>query len=140
MRNAHDAENLSENRPDAGARHHGEGPWYNASTGQGVGTHVSGDEDGRRVAADPDAGAVPGAAPGRNRAALCQQIRREQGPGHLSLRRMRLTSVLLRLQVRQSHWLAELLETDLRSEEHTSELQSPMYLVCRLLLEKKKTT
>src|SRR5437762_7574333 len=28
------------------------------------------------------------------------------------------------------HWV--------RSEEHTSELQSPMYLVCRLLLEKKK--
>src|SRR5437879_9877688 len=27
---------------------------------------------------------------------------------------------------------------DRRSEEHTSELQSPMYLVCRLLLEKKK--
>src|SRR5437879_8883005 len=26
---------------------------------------------------------------------------------------------------------------DQRSEEHTSELQSPMYLVCRLLLEKK---
>src|ERR1017187_4111498 len=26
-----------------------------------------------------------------------------------------------------------------RSEEHTSELQSPMYLVCRLLLEKKQT-
>src|SRR5437763_13327413 len=25
-----------------------------------------------------------------------------------------------------------------RSEEHTYELQSPMYLVCRLLLEKKK--
>src|SRR5437879_7694137 len=28
---------------------------------------------------------------------------------------------------------------ELRSEEHTSELQSPMYLVCRLLLEKKNT-
>src|SRR5436189_4688097 len=28
--------------------------------------------------------------------------------------------------------------TRTRSEEHTSELQSPMYLVCRLLLEKKK--
>src|SRR5437879_10281696 len=27
----------------------------------------------------------------------------------------------------------------IRSEEHTSELQSPMYLVCRLLLEKKKS-
>src|SRR5690348_18163330 len=26
----------------------------------------------------------------------------------------------------------------LRSEEHTSELQSPVHLVCRLLLEKKK--
>src|SRR5437879_9782055 len=28
--------------------------------------------------------------------------------------------------------------TPRRSEEHTSELQSPMYLVCRLLLVKKK--
>src|SRR3712207_7630186 len=28
---------------------------------------------------------------------------------------------------------------DDRSEEHTSELQSRQYLVCRLLLEKKKT-
>src|SRR2546426_3388015 len=28
----------------------------------------------------------------------------------------------------------------LRSEEHTSELQSPCNLVCRLLLEKKKNT
>src|SRR5258708_29634879 len=28
---------------------------------------------------------------------------------------------------------------DSRSEEHTSELQSPDHLVCRLLLEKKKT-
>src|SRR5256885_3414513 len=31
-------------------------------------------------------------------------------------------------------------EVDDRSEEHTSELQSPCNLVCRLLLEKKKTT
>src|SRR5256885_9881506 len=29
---------------------------------------------------------------------------------------------------------------DRRSEEHTSELQSPCNLVCRLLLEKKKNT
>src|SRR5256885_8424016 len=29
-------------------------------------------------------------------------------------------------------------ESDMRSEEHTSELQSPCNLVCRLLLEKKK--
>src|SRR2546429_4547964 len=30
------------------------------------------------------------------------------------------------------------LSTDKRSEEHTSELQSRLHLVCRLLLEKKK--
>src|SRR5438876_2034399 len=35
----------------------------------------------------------------------------------------------------------ELLEAQAkRSEEHTSELQSPVHLVCRLLLEKKKQT
>src|SRR5437763_2192616 len=34
----------------------------------------------------------------------------------------------------RDRWLA----SRRRSEEHTSELQSPMYLVCRLLLEKKK--
>src|SRR2546422_1125504 len=30
--------------------------------------------------------------------------------------------------------------TEVRSEEHTSELQSRLHLVCRLLLEKKKQT
>src|SRR3712207_8288467 len=35
--------------------------------------------------------------------------------------------------------LRELPKPVLRSEEHTSELQSRQYLVCRLLLEKKKT-
>src|SRR5438552_12534153 len=34
--------------------------------------------------------------------------------------------------------LAGIGEIRLRSEEHTSELQSPDHLVCRLLLEKKK--
>src|SRR3712207_7467953 len=33
----------------------------------------------------------------------------------------------------------QLLRRHRRSEEHTSELQSRQYLVCRLLLEKKKT-
>ena len=31
-------------------------------------------------------------------------------------------------------------KSDVRSEEHTSELQSQAYLVCRLLLEKKKSS
>src|SRR5437762_7250050 len=35
-------------------------------------------------------------------------------------------------------FLDEIGDLPLRSEEHTSELQSPMYLVCRLLLEKQK--
>src|SRR2546422_5279268 len=34
-------------------------------------------------------------------------------------------------------WYAPLVETGGRSEEHTSELQSRLHLVCRLLLEKK---
>src|SRR5258708_15330939 len=34
--------------------------------------------------------------------------------------------------------VADYIEVDQRSEEHTSELQSPDHLVCRLLLEKKK--
>src|SRR5256885_9337910 len=37
-------------------------------------------------------------------------------------------------------WLAVHFAVVKRSEEHTSELQSPCNLVCRLLLEKKKTT
>src|SRR5256885_895130 len=35
-------------------------------------------------------------------------------------------------------WDADTAEAAVRSEEHTSELQSPCNLVCRLLLEKKK--
>src|SRR5690348_17872566 len=38
-----------------------------------------------------------------------------------------------RRYTRRSSW-----NVTLRSEEHTSELQSPVHLVCRLLLEKKK--
>src|SRR6266487_712852 len=34
--------------------------------------------------------------------------------------------------------LHDVLAAEPRSEEHTSELQSPVHLVCRLLLEKKK--
>src|SRR3712207_8097456 len=53
---------------------------------------------------------------------------------------------LQRVQVVRTHSataLTNALEYEnlfLRSEEHTSELQSRQYLVCRLLLEKKKTT
>src|SRR2546422_1094472 len=42
------------------------------------------------------------------------------------------------LDVHQFHPVAHHAEEFERSEEHTSELQSRLHLVCRLLLEKKK--
>src|SRR5712672_2153239 len=51
----------------------------------------------------------------------------------ISARRSSSFSEPLRLWVRITSWLSWR-----RSEEHTSELQSLAYLVCRLLLEKKK--
>src|SRR5258707_6259879 len=40
--------------------------------------------------------------------------------------------------IRRAAYVGTCCATALRSEEHTSELQSRQYLVCRLLLEKKK--
>src|SRR5258708_15879955 len=54
------------------------------------------------------------------------------------------TSVLLPYQLmtielyREDEKIVEVYSSAYRSEEHTSELQSPDHLVCRLLLEKKK--
>src|SRR3712207_6985301 len=48
--------------------------------------------------------------------------------------------VLRELQVHLRAGVEVVDEVDERSEEHTSELQSRQYLVCRLLLEKKKKT
>src|SRR5256885_12721502 len=49
----------------------------------------------------------------------------------------RMTSALLKVRLFEKgmEWMDR---TTARSEEHTSELQSPCNLVCRLLLEKKK--
>src|SRR5207237_1806854 len=41
-------------------------------------------------------------------------------------------------QVASGSWDGRSFSEDLRSEEHTSELQSHLNLVCRLLLDKKK--
>src|SRR5690625_5648529 len=46
---------------------------------------------------------------------------------------------LLRPRGKAVHHLNQVIPTAKRSEEHTSELQSRGHLVCRLLLEKKKT-
>src|SRR5205823_7870376 len=69
----------------------------------------------------------------------------------LDLIRARARRELTLIWVEDLHWLdpasevalemltERLLAPESRSEEHTSELQSLAYLVCRLLLEKKKT-
>src|SRR2546426_8457048 len=53
-----------------------------------------------------------------------------------------LNCVTLLLNVTVTDWLLPVILKlqVLRSEEHTSELQSPCNIVCRLLLEKKKIT
>src|SRR3712207_6927780 len=57
--------------------------------------------------------------------------------------RMRYYGSLIGVGAGEGFYVREALNVDdpvalLRSEEHTSELQSRQYLVCRLLLEKKK--
>src|SRR2546422_6711894 len=51
-----------------------------------------------------------------------------------------LGAFLAGLLINESDYAHETLARLLRSEEHTSELQSRLHLVCRLLLEKKKHT
>src|SRR5256885_13040068 len=48
------------------------------------------------------------------------------------------TLIRQKLQSHTIYRLSRLIQILQRSEEHTSELQSPCNLVCRLLLEKKK--
>src|SRR5256885_4362254 len=50
------------------------------------------------------------------------------------------TDMNMTLENLERHWMPFTNNREFkRSEEHTSELQSPCNLVCRLLLEKKKT-
>src|SRR3712207_8049333 len=63
-----------------------------------------------------------------------QRVRQRLGIGRRGRGRLRRIG-------RRHAWTLALLGAAVegRSEEHTSELQSRQYLVCRLLLEKKKT-
>src|SRR5688500_19860871 len=74
---------------------------------------------GKRGQSLPGKAAGQAVDPPRYRVLLVQEGGHAEGPGRDHCRRARVTS-------------------DARSEEHTSELQSPCNLVCRLLLEKKK--
>src|SRR2546429_1729796 len=65
-------------------------------------------------------------------ASLQPPSRRSTPHGALGLPFLAITHSQLTEQVASPH------SSDRRSEEHTSELQSRLHLVCRLLLEKKK--
>src|SRR5256885_13838614 len=70
-----------------------------------------------------------------------QPIANSAGFVHLGAAlKLRLASDQVLLDQRWRRWrcLFQLQAGQVRSEEHTSELQSPCNLVCRLLLEKKK--
>src|SRR4051794_41653431 len=69
-----------------------------------------------------------------------QQIRAEDPAiGVLVLSQYIEPAYAMRLVEEHPGGVGYLLKERVRSEEHTSELQSPVHLVCRLLLEKKKT-
>src|SRR5437762_7012435 len=74
----------------------------------------------------------------------------QENLGRVAASAGQIGSVLVRdegLMVELKRWVAKeasdsgqvVEDSNLRSEEHTSELQSPMYIVCRLLLEKKNS-
>src|SRR3712207_9026370 len=63
---------------------------------------------------------------------------RVPGPGGQRMQEVRTVSTMTAALLALGDWLAELgVSRVVRSEEHTSELQSRKYLVCRLLLAKK---
>src|SRR6185437_16451331 len=97
------------------------------------------DHAGRR--SDPD-GKVPNVV-GRelvgfelHRAVDPSAFRRRGAQGHLFVRRRGAAAE--RAAIERHAIRRRILREEARSEEHTSELQSLAYLVCRLLLEKKK--
>src|SRR5256885_4665141 len=76
--------------------------------------------------------------PGQARV-VARMLERRLGDAHLGARLQRLGDQGIGiLQPRVFGQFHEAALQRVRSEEHTSELQSPCNLVCRLLLEKKK--
>src|SRR2546422_2131279 len=61
---------------------------------------------------------------------------RSRPQDHLDAKRAKRLDRFSQLAVTSARFA--LADAELRSEEHTSELQSRLHLVCRLLLEKKK--
>src|SRR5256885_7279270 len=85
---------------------------------------------------------APGAQASAIQVAACPSFARHvQLPGHALRQQVQAAIEHVQAQVRNSHANGAAATIQIRrSEEHTSELQSPCNLVCRLLLEKKKPT
>src|SRR2546429_2974200 len=99
----------------------------------------------------PDLTVVGEAADGREAVALAKSLRPDVAVMDISM--PNLNGIEAAHQITQSHaetavivlsmhpdesYVLRALKAGARSEEHTSELQSRLHLVCRLLLEKKK--
>src|SRR5690348_18065107 len=86
--------------------------------------------------------AVPTVSPAEadTHAAGCLVAAHRRAEGQVGARRQlpRITDRQRRFTAVAAHTHAQPVGRVDRSEEHTSELQSPVHLVCRLLLEKKK--
>src|SRR3712207_7557331 len=64
---------------------------------------------------------------------ICERFMERYAPSAKDLASRDVVSRAMTMEIRAGRGVGK------RSEEHTSELQSRQYLVCRLLLEKKKT-
>src|SRR3712207_7537718 len=74
---------------------------------------------------------------------LCIPMQRTWAQVNFATQRAKLETVIKQLKTKSKYrffYNDVLGKVEVRSEEHTSELQSRQYLVCRLLLEKKKKT
>src|SRR2546425_8034431 len=75
---------------------------------------------------------------------LFRSIVKDARAKHIQMRKVKAAHHRINLRIAQFHHLVVFQKLTIfrgdgvRSEEHTSELQSLAYLVCRLLLEKKK--
>src|SRR5207249_11889176 len=83
--------------------------------------------------------ALPISLAGGHRRNTWQSVARQLMPDWQELLRQRLSGLALAAEERGDVHAELAAHLEERSEEHTSELQSRFDLVCRLLLEKKKT-
>src|SRR5206468_3778829 len=78
-------------------------------------------------------------ASGASVAAAVERVHAALGPVHVLVNDAGIAGVVALQDMTEDEW-DRMIAVHMRSEEHTSELQSRSDLVCRLLLEKKKKT